>query len=214
MRISSYLKQSIQPVIGTIVAGGVGTIIGTYFQDRSNEIATERAHKAEQLKIANTLFEHIFENLDKALYLNKEAMYVGVGKLQNSDLKLGSASFWARYTGAVEKWKTGEQRRIAETGIYFGDEMAKEVEDLHRLFNRYERMVRHTYHGRKLSKDGLVDKKGDPNDYRTRYFDAGYRKEMDAPQREIDLKSRKVAQSMVQLLKEGKVGKYCPACEN
>mmetsp|Transcript_7950 Transcript_7950/g.11691 ORF Transcript_7950/g.11691 Transcript_7950/m.11691 type:complete len:205 (+) Transcript_7950:1-615(+) len=204
--MASYLRNSIQPVIGTIIAGGAGTAIGTYFQDRSHKMADERSQKEEFLQKADHVCDRMFENLDRALHLNKGAMYIAVDKMQKKDLQLGDASVWKRYSSALETWKTGEQRRISEVEIYFGDEIAKDVEDLHRLFNRYDSLVWRAYHRRKNDKTILCDSKGKPCDYRTLYFDSGISGKMGARHREIDIKSREVAHKMITLIKEERCG--------
>eukprot|EP00957_Ditylum_brightwellii_P004359 330764-Ditylum_brightwellii.AAC.1 len=45
-----YLRNSTQPIISTIVPGGAGTAIGTYFQDRSHQMTDEQACKKEYFK--------------------------------------------------------------------------------------------------------------------------------------------------------------------
>lgn len=113
-------------VIETALIGGLGTLIGKYFQDRSEIKVRMRQIRSHELEIANDIFSKLSKRMDEYAYRMKE-VYNGY----NYDVEVNEKE--QRLKNFLEsqcEWESTLNLEYSKVSMYFGEQMGTAFKDV------------------------------------------------------------------------------------
>lgn len=157
------------PIIASLILAGGTAWVGSYFQNRTTKINADRVQRQSELDTAGTIYTEVSTTVDALrFYLIDEAIYVAVRKAKE-DTSVGAQDIanWGEYEKALAKWKTSENRLLAQVEVYYGKSVYELLKQIGGILRIGEILVEATYYGTTSS---LVKKKGDTYTYNKKKF--------------------------------------------
>ncbi|HLP48308.1 MAG TPA: hypothetical protein VK469_20375 [Candidatus Kapabacteria bacterium] len=113
-------------VIETALLGGLGTLIGKYFQDRSEMKARMRQIRSHELEIANDIFSKLSKQMDEYVYRMKE-VYNGYNyDVDNNEKEQRLKNFLV----SQSEWESTLNLEYSKVSMYFGEKMGTAFKDV------------------------------------------------------------------------------------
>ena len=161
-----------------ILVSTLGTVVGKYFQDRNESMKRRRERLQEIVPKVNESMKSVGARIDMLSFFADEALYsivfrneVYKNKKSNDDVNDSKVTAWGSFSDALVEWQKFRTITVAEVKQYFGDEAFNVVKDIQELVDKISDLLHAAYYERTNSSSYIENKKGTPNDFRTKYFE-------------------------------------------
>ncbi len=113
-------------MFGTVLLGAIGTAVGTFFQNRTEEKAIRTDRRKRELESANTIFTYLSKKMDQLLYHMWQVFNAFKHKAKDTEKK----KKWDAYTEVYREWEGTLNLKFAEILQYFGPGMEKDFKEI------------------------------------------------------------------------------------
>ncbi len=148
------------PFIGPIIIAAGTTAIGSFFQNRTDQIRQKSERRQAIILMALGLLDEVSKTIDSLRYfLMEEAIYIAIRKALGDDSRMDEdVKGWDEYQKSVIEWNSNHNRLLSQVRVYYGDENEALLESIGDRLNEADSKVGATFYN---TSNSLIKEFGD-----------------------------------------------------